>query len=209
MKTILYDLGGLNTQIFYAVNHIQGGKWYEKFMLLGATLGDYHYYPFYFLLVAIVAFIHSSRQPEARRKDYLWRWGSVLAVLCISYVADGLMLLALKNITAFPRPFKILPEGSVHLIGPLMDISKHHQSFPSAHASFSMLIAVGLWPMLNAIGKAGFVFFALWIGVSRLAMGVHFPVDVIVGYMLGLIVVLLVRWGWNHIALPIIKKRFA
>ncbi len=203
----LYDVGGLNTQIFYAVNHIQGGAWYEQFMLLGSMLGDHHLFPLYFILLVAYAVLWVKLRPKEQREAALWTWGGTLAVLAVSYGADGVMVKLLKTVCAFPRPFKALPEGSVHLMGPMMEASKHYESFPSGHASFAMLLVAGLWPLLPQAGRVVAVVFLLWVGVSRLALGVHFPTDVIMGYISCFIVVYSVRYGYNHIVMPQLQER--
>lgn len=200
LKEILYNWNGANTAIFYAVNGIKGGELYEKTMLFGTMLADHHNFPFYFLFFVAIALFHVRRMPYSKRHAYLWAWGGVLTVFLISYAIDGVVVKTLKTFFAFPRPFEALPKGSVHLIGPMMDVSKHFESFPSGHASFAMLLVASLWPILHKIGKGMGVLFILWAGMSRLALGVHFPMDIVTGYVTCLLVVLVVRWGWNHLA---------
>ena len=55
-----------------------------------------------------------------------------------------------------------------------------------------MLVAASLWPVLNRRWRIAGVLFVLWVGVSRVSLGAHFPADVMAGFISSLAVVLLV-----------------
>ena len=57
-------------------------------------------------------------------------------------------------------------------------------SFPSGHATFYMALAVSIFFYHK---KAGYIFmlFALLIGIARIIGGVHFPIDILGGFILG------------------------
>ena len=109
-----------------------------------------------------------------------------------------------KNIVLRRRPYfdhegiKILrvvdPEADIY------DISAQGYSFPSGHSTnvatvFSSL-AINLrkrWVTVVAIT------IPLLTGFSRIVVGAHYPTDVLAGWLLGLISVLIVRYLQNHI----------
>ena len=67
-------------------------------------------------------------------------------------------------------------------------------SFPSGHAVRAMMLAVIMLRMSPAVG-AGLLLWAPLVGLSRVAMGLHYLSDILAGFILGLIlggVVLLV-----------------
>lgn len=55
-----------------------------------------------------------------------------------------------------------------------------------------MLVTASLWPVLNRSWRVAGVFFVLWVGISRISLGAHFPADVMAGFLSSLAVVLLV-----------------
>lgn len=83
----------------------------------------------------------------------------------------------LKIVFALPRPYL------VYDITPLFTYGGF-DSFPSGHATFFMALAVAVmqhhrgWGIVLAIG-------AVIISCARVIAGIHFPIDIFVGYFLG------------------------
>lgn len=84
---------------------------------------------------------------------------------------------AVKYFIHIPRPFESL-EGVAALFG------KTGSSFPSGHAAFSMALAISIFYCHK---KAGYVFMvlALVMSFARIAAGVHYPWDILGGFILG------------------------
>lgn len=77
-------------------------------------------------------------------------------------------------------------------------------SFPSGHAYVSSL-SVGLLITIGAITLASPLFwilsillvsFSFIVGISRIYLGAHFPSDVLAGWLLGILVLLLINTVW-------------
>ena len=60
-------------------------------------------------------------------------------------------------------------------------------SFPSGHSTLFMAIAVAIFLCHKKVG-CWFVLFAFLIGVARIMAGVHFPVDILGGFLFGAII---------------------
>jgi membrane-associated phospholipid phosphatase len=190
MKEIIYDWGGANVSLFHAINDIRSEYW-DKFMLLGTALGEHALFPLYLGLIAVVALTVVARTPlqdVTRYQALTTRWMAVIAVFSIAYWLDGLLIGALKPLLDFPRPPLALPLGAVHIIG----VAEYHHSLPSGHSSFAMLCVASLWPILNRWWRVAGTFIVLWVGISRVSLGAHFPADVMAGFLSSLAVVLLV-----------------
>ncbi|HEY2419990.1 MAG TPA: undecaprenyl-diphosphatase [Neobacillus sp.] len=66
-------------------------------------------------------------------------------------------------------------------------------SFPSNHAAASFAIAASIWLWRKKDGWIWFILAAA-ISFSRVWCGVHYPLDVIGGAVLGILCTLLIRW---------------
>jgi membrane-associated phospholipid phosphatase len=117
-----------------------------------------------------------------------------LILLLTTSVNDGLKL-ALHG----PRPYWI----STDVIGYASETSF---GAPSGHAQ----IAVGVWGMLAASLRKWWgwliaILIIFLIGVSRIYLGVHFPHDVILGWLIGAFLLWLVLCFWKPVAKRIRK----
>jgi undecaprenyl-diphosphatase len=110
----------------------------------------------------------------------VWRRATpFVLVLLADAAADGLATL-LKFVVGTRRP-----SGG----GPLIAIP-HSDSFPSGHAATSFACATVLAALVPRAAPAFYVL-ALAIGYSRVYVGVHWPLDVVGGAVLGIATALL------------------
>jgi len=143
--------------------------------------------------VATVALWFVSRPPGVSR----WRLASVSAL-----VAAGIALIAnqaIAHVWDRPRPFTT-HEAATHLLSaPSPD-----PSFPSDHAAAAFAIAFCVFAFSRWTG-VGFLFTATLIGLSRIALGMHYPSDVIAGLLVGWAAALVVV----HLGRPTIRRATA
>lgn len=104
------------------------------------------------------------------------------SILFLSGVISWLFAHTLKSIFMIDRPF--VTEGIMPVVKEI------GYSFPSEHVAVFTGLSIALY-FLNK--KAGIVLgiFTLFIGVSRVVLGVHYPIDIIGGVGAGAIVGLL------------------
>lgn len=97
--------------------------------------------------------------------------------------ASGFVILSLlrKKINA-PRPYEVWE------IIPLLDRDSPSQSMPSRHVFSATIISMACLHASLSVGLTLLVLSAL-LGLVRVLGGVHFPKDVVVGYMCALV------WG--------------
>ena len=107
----------------------------------------------------------------------------------IAVLGSGIIVQVLKSYFSIPRPAGILSLDEFFQFGEIIK----SRGFPSGHSStaFSLL---GAFFYVLADNKRGLLYFsaALFIAFSRVAIGIHWPEDIIVGSMIGLAVIYLV-----------------
>lgn len=84
----------------------------------------------------------------------------------------------IKGTVAFPRPHQYFYGVRTLLVYGDFD------SFPSLHAAFSFALASIIYTQQKTLGILLFIG-ALLVSFSRVFVGVHFPIDVIVGAVIG------------------------
>jgi undecaprenyl-diphosphatase len=113
-----------------------------------------------------------------KKKEILLAFFSGALAWVLAYV--------LKLIFHTPRPFDLFSRVDALL-------PETGYAFPSGHATFFMALAVSVFLIHKQAGRV-FIFLALIIGLARVIAGVHFPIDILGGFLLGSIVSTLVAY---------------
>lgn len=189
MKEVVYNWFGLNVWLFHFINNIRS-EFLDKVMLLGTNLGSHAHFDIYIIfLIVLVFYALAKKNTSFISKQEIYFYFAPIVVFSISFLIDGLFLEIIKPLLDFPRPALILPIGSFNIIG----IAEYHRSLPSGHSSFAMLIVASIWPLLFTWQKRIAVTFVLWVGISRVSLGAHFPADVLAGFASAFLIVIIVR----------------
>lgn len=126
-----------------------------------------------------------------RRPDILWS-------LALAVVLATLWVHGLKGPIDSLRPPAVIPPELIHIIGP----AHHYGSFPSGHSTTIFTIAGILSMYLRRSALFWLLPVALLISISRIAVGVHWPIDVLGGAFGGWLSAvsgtwLAQRWQWG------------
>lgn len=168
--TFWYDWGGGNQALFLWINQMQfPGK--DALALAGTFVGDHQWYPVYIALALSLALM----RPQ-------WLAPERVLVLVWGYLLSWMVISLLKPWFDFPRPLAVLGESVVHVVGR----PEFAHGFPSGHAAFVFLVFGCLAPGASRPVRWGLGMLALWVVWSRLAVGAHFPADVLAGALIGL-----------------------
>ena len=167
----------MNNQIFFFFYYLaHRSELFDKLIIFLAV-----YFPYIVIILAglFLLFHHDILRAESPYQVFLQKKKEIFKVF-FSCVSVYFIALILKNLLHISRPFLALPD-----ISPLF--IKTTYAFPSEHASFFMVLAISIFLLHKKVGYI-FMFFALIIGVARIIAGVHFPVDILGGFILGALV---------------------
>lgn len=109
------------------------------------------------------------------------------------FLVAGLFAVAatwlMKDLFSLPRPFEIM-----ELSAPAIARQSSTASLPSGHSVYAALLVTTLWPLTGTVGRVATVVLAAAVGWSRVAQGLHFPADVVWGWVTGLACAGLAFW---------------
>jgi undecaprenyl-diphosphatase len=138
--------------------------------LNGATFFFARYLSF-FLLLGFLVFL--LLEPGRRRRAFLFL-EAILALL----LSRGIITEGIRFFHEVQRPFEVW--GAVPLVSEALG-----NSFPSGHAAFYFALATTLY-FANKKWGLWFLLFAFLMGVARVAAGVHWPLDIVGGALIGI-----------------------
>ena len=117
-------------------------------------------------------------------RDFIQKNKEIIAVFFAGVIA-WLSSVALKTLVHTERPFILFPN-----VLPLFPETGF--AFPSSHMALFSAVAFTLFFKHKKIGYL-FMFFTLLMGITRIIAGVHFPIDILGGFILGALVAYLVK----------------
>ncbi len=126
-----------------------------------------------------------------------WRHPDLLRAALIAVLISFLITAGMKELIGLERPYILLDPASFHLIGEKLT----SLAFPSGHTAtaFAIMGCIGFYFKNNALVLL-MLFFAALVGISRIMLGVHWPMDVVVGAALG--------WVCAWLGVSLIKAHF-
>jgi membrane-associated phospholipid phosphatase len=126
-----------------------------------------------------------------------WRPRLVLAWVCAAPLA-GVFTRMGKTWANSVRPLEVLDASTVHVIGEPLYVA----AMPSGHTLTAFAAAAALYFALPALKRGRHLWLfvlALGVGLSRMGVGAHWPADVAMGAVLGLLCGLSGAWLCDRI----------
>jgi undecaprenyl-diphosphatase len=155
----------MDKTLYQMINNLVGKfPWLDKLMIFSAR-----FLPVAFALALIMLYL--TWQPIQQRGAFL---AGVSTLIALGF-AQIISLL-------YPRPRPYLTQVAHLLIAP-----SHDPSFPSDHTVFSFAIAAMVWRFNKGAGGI-LVGLAALVGFSRVYVGIHYPMDIVGGAVLGILV---------------------
>jgi undecaprenyl-diphosphatase len=130
------------------------------------------------IVIAMVGIFFALQKPAYLRQHLPW--------LGVALLVGGLCVYGIKKMVPRPRPLTdlapLIDAGKVyiHVLGEQL----RYRSFPSGHAQTAFTVGTYLSFLLPRWTPL-FLSLAAAVGFSRIYMGVHFPIDVIAGSLVG------------------------
>ncbi len=169
-------------QVFFWLNHGLSHPWLDPVMWFITSLG----LGWVQMLVVLAGTLAPYRDAQGWRLGRRWR--SLFLPALVAFAGSGITVQIVKKLVPRLRPSN-LPEALV-----AHDERIFYGSFPSGHTTTAFALAFWAWLGLRGTRYAWAGWLALivagLVGLSRIYRGVHYPLDVLVGAMLGM------AWGW-------------
>lgn len=122
----------------------------------------------YFLVIALIIWLISK---ESRKRLFIFAELSIAAI-----IARGLLTEWIRFAYYHARPFEALNFASL--------IPESGASFPSGHMTFLFSLGMILWFYNRKFGY-WFLGLSFVVGLARIAAGVHWPLDILGGIIIG------------------------
>ncbi len=171
-----------NTIFYFFYNLAHQSLFTDKIIVFFAV-----YFPFIVIFSAGVFLLmhHEVFKAKSTLQILLQKKKEILGAFFVGIFAY-LLSFIFKLFFQTLRPFDLL-----NGVNPLFFPTDY--SFPSGHATFFFALA---FSMLFNHRNSGIIFlvFAFLIGIARVIAGVHFPVDILGGILLGFIVSLIINF---------------
>ncbi len=172
----------MNEKIFFYLYNISGNNHtLDKVIVFFADILPYIVIVLAFVLLIFHNDVLKTNNPF---KKFIDKWKEFFYIFFSGFFAWVLAYL-FKYIFHTPRPFDAYQNvfALIHETG---------YSFPSGHATFFSALAFAIYFKHK---KAGYIFItlAVLIGLARIMAGVHFPVDILGGFVLGLLIAFLLK----------------
>lgn len=163
----------LNQYIFESIHNLSARSVYLDF--LAVFLASYLQYAL--CLGLVILFFYPGSERKMNRP-------MVILAFTAAIFARLLVKTLIVIFYAVPRPF--VGSDTIKSLITLGEI-EHYQSFPSGHALFFFAMAVTVYLFNKKIGL-WYLLGACLIGIARIYVGVHWPIDVVAGALLGMAV---------------------
>ncbi|KKS38008.1 MAG: hypothetical protein A3G49_01120 [Candidatus Sungbacteria bacterium RIFCSPLOWO2_12_FULL_41_11] len=156
----------------------------------------------YFFIAGLMFFAVFYKNEEQKIKNRL----IILEALAAGLISRYVITETIRFLYNRPRPFEAV-EGLNQLLQHLPGYS-----FPSGHATFYFALAATIFLYHKKAGIL-FLFAAFQLTLTRIAIGFHWPSDILAGAILGITISLVVHYlekytpyGFKKIFIDILKK---
>jgi undecaprenyl-diphosphatase len=194
---MLEKLLHIDTELLLAINGCHA-PWADQLMWIISAKATW--IPLYLLLIGLLVWRY--RKPAMTSVKWLNKLPAcvvmIVAIAAAVGLADFVASGILKEWVARPRPTRVPElEGVLHLVN---GYKSGRYGFVSSHAANTMACAL-LFSLIwrNKVATIGLM---IWVAAncySRMYLGVHYPLDIIGGLIVGSLMALAAYWGLRKV----------
>jgi len=157
----------MDKYLFDLINQFAGKwDWLDKFAIFLAIYSEY-----VLLLILIVFLVLKFKER--------WKMGTIALISAI--VSRFVLCSGIRMLWFKPRPFVL------ENVNMLVNYDGKEASFPSGHASFYFALSTVVYLYNKKLGIF-FYIFTVFMTLSRVFIGIHWPFDILFGALLGILV---------------------
>lgn len=180
------ELLALDRELFLELNGNFHSPWLDELMMfLSSTMA---WIPLYLLILYLLIRTYKRHT-----------WTVLLAIALTILIADQVT-------SSFMKPFfeRLRPSNDPALRDMVVIVNEYRggkYGFASSHAANTFGIATLMWLILKRYRPwIGLLFlWVLLVGYTRIYLGVHYPGDILAGFLVGLLAALISWWGWRYL----------
>lgn len=184
----------LDRGVFLWINNQWANRYLDVFFPAITWLGNG------WIIFTVVAIFFAVKRPAYLYQHLPW----IIGVLLV----NALCIFALKRMISRPRPLAdlapLIEAGKVHIH--VLGKQLRYRSFPSGHTQ-TVFAAVVYLSLLQRRWAPLFLSLAIAVGLSRIYMGLHFPLDVLGGGLMGVVLASGTWWLGKKLLTPLVSPQ--
>jgi undecaprenyl-diphosphatase len=160
----------IDLTIFYFINHTLSNPVFDFIFPLLTNAFNFDLFRWVLLPLALIFWVYRGKMKALR---------CMLLAILLAVICDASIYRVIKAFSYRTRPHLVLSDAKLRL-----EHSPKSSSLPSNHAVSTMAVALLLawyYPRRKYI----FISFAILVGFTRVYVGVHYPSDVLFGWLCG------------------------
>lgn len=187
-KEYWYDWGKYNRLVFDKI-YGQGVEKFHGLLPYFDFIGNYEHFHYLLLFVTAMFMLKLAARVATGRSTggYVFRsYGAWLCALVVGFLAMAGIITTMKGFFGFPRPYYEL--SHVTMLYGTISPGGEFRSFPSGHVAFTAFWATLLWSQVWDILKPLLIAVVIGMCWFRIAIGVHYPMDVLTSICISMFV---------------------
>ncbi len=182
IKFVFYDFFGYNSILFFFINKLVQYPFFEYLFSLCSIGFSVFSFPIYVGIGAI--FFFWRKYKNLLFFPCFFQLFSFLFFSLFLYILFLGIFFLLKFLFLFPRPYCFFPLKEEFFFSNLQIYDTCFFSFPSGHIGNVTLLVLLFWRNSSFFFRVFMISLILLVGISRIAIAMHFPADVFYGFIL-------------------------